>query len=188
MPESMKSQFAEHQRVVAAAGEQVNLLVRIADRIIECFEAGGRLYVLGNGGSAADAQHIAAELVGRFKHTRKALPVMALTTDTSILTAVANDIGAEHCFARQVEALVTEGDVLWVLSVSGRSANVIRALEVARRIGAETVGFTGRSGGLLKDLCDLCFRVDHDISDRVQEVHQLAYHLVCDRVERHYLV
>ena len=183
----MKSQFAEHQRVVTSAIDQADLLVRIADTIIECFDGGGRLYILGNGGSAADAQHIAAELVGRFKHVRKALPAVALTTDTSILTAVTNDIGAEHCFARQVEALATKRDVVWVLSVSGRSPNVIRAIQTARRIGAGTIGFTGRSGGLLKDLCDLCFQADHEASDRVQEVHQLGYHLVCDRIEQHYL-
>lgn len=184
MTDSMKSQIAEHQRVVAAAVEHVELLERIADRIIAGFQAGGKLYVLGNGGSAADAQHIAAELVGRFKRDRKPLPAVALTTDTSILTAVANDIGAEHCFSRQVEALVTERDMVWALSVSGRSPNVLRALEAAVSLGAFTIGFTGRSGGPLKDLCDLCFQVDHDASDRVQEVHRLAYHLVCDRVER----
>ncbi len=187
MSESMRSQFAEHQRVVAAAIDQADLLERIAERMIECFDRGQVLYILGNGGSAADAQHIAAELVGRFKHSRKALPAVALTTDTSILTAIANDIGAAHCFARQVEALVKPRDLVWALSVSGQSPNVIEAMETARRIGAGTIGFTGRSGSQLKDLCDLCFVVDHEFSDRVQEVHQLGYHLVCDRIEQHYL-
>ena len=183
----MNSQIVEHQRVVTAAVEQVPLLERIADRIIAGFKQGGRLYVLGNGGSAADAQHIAAELVGRFKHDRKALPAVALTTDTSVLTAVANDTGAENCFARQVEALVTDRDIVWALSVSGTSPNVIRALERAQALGAFNIGFTGRSGGLFTEYCDLCFRVDHDVSDRVQEVHQLAYHLVCDRIEQSYV-
>ena len=187
MSESMKSQFAEHQRVVTVAAEQAPLLEQIADRIITCFKQGGRLYVLGNGGSAADAQHIAAELVGRFKHDRKALPAVALTTDTSVLTAVANDTGAENCFSRQVEALATERDIVWALSVSGTSPNVIRALERAKAIGAFVVGFTGRSGGLFTEYCDLYFRVDHYVSDRVQEVHQLAYHLVCDRIEQGYV-
>jgi D-sedoheptulose 7-phosphate isomerase len=126
-------------------------------------------------------------LVGRFKRDRKALPAIALTTDSSILTAVANDLGAEQCFARQVEALVTERDTVWALSVSGRSPNVIRALEAAKKIGATIIGFTGRSGGLFPEICDLCFRVDHDHSDRVQEVHALAYHLICDRIEWRYL-
>ncbi len=182
----MKEQILEHQRVVEAAAGQVGLLERIADRLIACFDAGGRVYLLGNGGSAADAQHVAAELVGRFKKDRKALPAIALTTDSSILTAVSNDLGYEQVFARQVEALVGKKDIIWALSVSGRSINVIRALQAARKIGAAVVGFTGKSGGAMAELCELCFRVDHDHSDRVQEVHQLAYHLICDRIERNY--
>ena len=182
----MKEQILEHQRVVEAAIGQVGLLESIADRLIACFAAGGRVYLLGNGGSAADAQHIAAELVGRFKRDRKALPAIALTTDTSTLTAVSNDIGFEQVFSRQIEALVTKRDTVWALSVSGRSANVIRALQAAKKLGATILGFTGKSGSGMAELCDLCFRVDHDHSDRVQEVHQLAYHLICDRIERHF--
>jgi D-sedoheptulose 7-phosphate isomerase len=178
-------QLADHQRVVEAARTQLGTVERIAERISRCFEAGGRLYLCGNGGSAADAQHIAAELVGRYRHDRKALPAIALTTDTSILTAVANDLGAEVCFSRQVEALVTSKDLLWALSVSGRSPNVLRALEAARNIGAGTIGFTGRDGEPLRKLCDLSFTADHDRPDRVQEVHQLAYHLVCGRIEEY---
>lgn len=182
----MKDQFAEHQRVVEAAARQTELLEQIAARLIACFDAGGRVYLLGNGGSAADAQHIAAELVGRFKRDRRALPAIALTTDTSILTAVSNDTGFEHVFARQIEALATLHDIVWALSVSGRSSNVLRALESAKKIGAFVIGFTGRNGDALAQRCDLCFRVDHDDSDRVQEVHQLAYHLICGRVEKRY--
>ncbi len=182
----MKDQIAEHQRAVEALAGQIELLERVADRLIACFDGGGRLLVLGNGGSAADAQHIAAELVGRFKQDRRALPAIALTTDTSVLTAVSNDTGYEHCFARQVEALATARDVVWVLSVSGRSPNVLRAAETARRIGAFVIGFTSRTGGGLCELCDLFVRADHEASDRVQEVHELAYHLICDRIERHY--
>lgn len=181
-----EKQVDEHLRVVQAMRDQGALLASVVDRIVSAFEGGGRLYVLGNGGSAADAQHIAAELVGRLKFDRKALPAVALTTDTSILTAVSNDIGAENCFARQVDALVTNQDVVWALSVSGTSPNVIRALERAKAIGATTVGFTGSSGGQFPELCDLCFRADHDSSDRVQEAHQLAYHHVCERIEAHY--
>ncbi len=183
----MKNQIDEHQRLVAILAEQVNLLERIADRILACFEVGGKLYLLGNGGSAADAQHIAAELVGRFRKHRRALPAVAMTTDSSILTAVTNDIGGEHNFARQVEALATDRDIVWALSVSGRSPNVILALETAKAAGASRIGFTGRSGGPLKDLCELCFQADHNAAERVQEMHQLAYHLVCDRIEQHYV-
>jgi len=181
----MKEQISEHMGVVEAAIGQIGLFERIADRLIACFNAGGRVYLLGNGGSAADAQHIAAELVGRFKKDRKALPAIALTTDTSTLTAVSNDIGFEHVFSRQIDALVTQRDVVWALSVSGRSANVIQALQAAKKIGATVIGFTGKSGGTTAELCDLCFRVNHDHSDRVQEVHQLAYHLICERIEQH---
>jgi D-sedoheptulose 7-phosphate isomerase len=182
--DSMAKQIAEHQRVVDAAAKQVELLERMAERIIECFGQGGRVYTLGNGGSAADAQHIAAELVGRFRRDRRALPAVALTTDTSTLTAVSNDFGYEFVFARQVEALVTSRDVVWALSTSGRSPNVLRAIEAAKRIGAFVIGFTSRGGGSMRELCDLCFVVDHDASDRVQEVHILAYHLLCDHVEK----
>lgn len=186
VPELMKGQIEDHQRVIASASEQTGLFEQIADRIRLGFDAGARLFLLGNGGSAADAQHIAAELVGRFKRDRKALPAIALTTDSSILTAITNDIGGEYNFARQIEALVTDRDIVWALSVSGRSPNVLRALEAARRIGAFSIGFTGRSGGQLEESCDLCFKADHDASDRVQEAHQLAYHLICDRIERQY--
>ena len=184
MIESMLTQIEAHQTAVEAVKADVSLLERIADRLLASFDAGGRLYILGNGGSAADAQHIAAELVGRFKHDRRALPAIALTTDTSILTAVVNDTGGENCFARQVDALVTDRDVVWALSVSGSSPNVIRAMTRARTIGACTIGFTGRTGDALAELSDYCFRAAHEVSDRVQEMHQLAYHLVCDRIEQ----
>jgi D-sedoheptulose 7-phosphate isomerase len=183
----MKVQIEEHLRVVQHAAKHVDLFAQIADHLIACFENGGKVYLFGNGGSAADAQHIAAELVGRLRKDRKALPAVALTTDTSVLTAVSNDTGYEQVFARQIEALVTKNDIVWALSVSGTSPNVIRALESAKAIGAFCIGFTGRSGGRFPELCDLCFHVDHDASDRVQEVHQLAYHLVCHRIEQHYL-
>lgn len=183
MNEQIRAQFEEHARVVASTAEHIDLLATIADRIIACFNTGGRLYVLGNGGSAADAQHIAAELVGRFKRNRRALPAVALTTDTSILTAVSNDISFEDVFARQIEALVTDKDVVWALSVSATSPNVVKAMKRARSIGALTLAFTGRTGGELRDICELCFRVDHESSDRVQEVHLLAYHLICERIE-----
>ncbi len=182
----MKDQIAEHVRVVQAAAARVGLLEEIADSIIARFAAGGKLFVLGNGGSAADAQHIAAELVGRFKIDREALPAIALTTDTSVLTAVVNDLGGDSCFSRQVQALVTQDDMVWALSVSGTSPNVIAALEAAKAIGAMIIGFSGKSGGKLKGYCEFCFLADHAASDRVQETHQLAYHLICDRIEKHY--
>jgi D-sedoheptulose 7-phosphate isomerase len=184
MPEpTMGEQIAEHQRLASLVATQTGLLERIADRILEAFGAGHRLYLLGNGGSAADAQHIAAELVGRFKADHPPQPATALTTDTSILTAVTNDFGGDEIFVRQVRAQVRAGDIVWALSVSGRSPNVLRAVEEARARGAFLVGFTGRRGAMLTRMCDLCFVVDHDESDRVQEMHVLAYHLICGRIE-----
>jgi len=179
----LRASIDEHLEAVTSLKADAPIIERVAQRIIEIIREDGTVYVLGNGGSAADAQHIAAELLGRFKHNRRALPAMALTTDTSTLTAVANDLGAEHIFVRQVEALVRPRDCLWVLSVSGTSPNVIAAIELARGRGACVIGFTGCSGGHLVESCDICLRAAHSASDRVQEVHELAYHLVCEIVE-----
>lgn len=182
----MIEQLASHRLGVDSAARQIPLLDQIAKRIIECFSAGGRLYLIGNGGSAADAQHIAAELMGRFKKDRDPLPALALTTDTSTLTAVSNDLGFEQIFERQIQALAGGRDLVWALSVSGTSPNVVRGLMAAKARNATTIGFTGASVNDFEELCDLCFRVDQTSSDRVQEVHQLAYHLVCDAVESHF--
>jgi len=178
--------IAEHIRLVEGLKDQAPLLQAIARRIIDTLAHDGRVFTLGNGGSAADAQHIAAELVGRFKSDRQALPAVALTTDTSTLLSVGNDFGFEQVFARQVEALVRPHDVVWVLSTSGRSANVLAAAQAARVRQASVIGFTGRHGQALDDLCDLCLHVDHDASDRIQEIHQIAYHLICEAVEAHF--
>lgn len=165
---------------------RVGQLVEISAIIVSRIEAGGRLYLMGNGGSAADAQHIAAEFIGRFKKNRKPLPAVALTTDTSMLTAVSNDMSFEAVFERQIEALVRQGDVVWALSVSGTSPNIVRGLRAARARGAFTIGFTGNGTNEFDSLCDRCLRAAHRDSDRVQEIHQLAYHLICDAVESHF--
>lgn len=183
----METAFDAHAQVIEAARSHIGVLEQIAERIISCIKVGGRVYILGNGGSAADAQHIAAELIGRFKHDRRALPAIALTTDTSVLTAVTNDLGGDHCFERQVQGLVADRDIVWALSVSGSSPNVLRAVEAARTIGATVISFTGAKGRALKDMSELCFMADHRDSDRVQEVHQLGYHLVCEAVEQYFL-
>ncbi|MEE9296177.1 MAG: SIS domain-containing protein [Phycisphaerae bacterium] len=180
----MNKQIDDHLHAVESVRRQVTLLESIAVRIIEVFRGGGKVYVLGNGGSAADAQHIAAELLGRFKRNRRALPAIALTTDSSSLTAIGNDLGGDQIFRRQVEGLVAEGDVVWALSVSGRSPNVLCALEAAKERGAVVVGFTSQSGGLMAEYCDMCLKIDAEGGDRVQEAHELAYHLICDRVEQ----
>lgn len=159
----------------------------IARAIVEAFQRGRRLYLCGNGGSAADAQHIAGEMVGRFRTERRALPAVALSTDTSVLTCIANDYDYASVFARQVEAHVTEGDILWAFSTSGTSANVLRAAEAARRKGAHVIAFTGRAGSPLESMADLCLCAQAEATARSQEVHQLAYHIICDLVEQSFV-
>jgi len=168
--------------LLAEGGAEV--IERMADEAARALGSGGRLFVFGNGGSAADAQHIAGELVGRFMKERRALPVQALTTDTSVLTAVGNDYGFEETFARQVEAFVKKGDVVLALSTSGNSRNVVKAAELARERGAVVLGFAGRGGGKLKEVADICLVVPADESPRVQESHITAGHIICDLVER----
>lgn len=175
--------WREHQQVLRDLEGAGAVLDPIVEALVRCLEAGRRVYILGNGGSAADAQHIACELLGRFRRERRALPAIALTTDTSTLTAIANDLGYERVFARQLEGLLQPGDVVWALSTSGRSPNVLAALRVARERGAVTVGFTGATGGPMEPLCTHLFRVAHTASDRIQEAHALAYHYICERVE-----
>jgi D-sedoheptulose 7-phosphate isomerase len=174
---------AEHARVIAGLAETEPTLNAIADAIIAAFRAGRRLYLIGNGGSAADAQHIAGEMLGRFKIDRRALPAVALTTDTSTMTAIANDYAFERVFVRQVEALVERGDVLWCLSTSGNSRSILEAAALARERGAIVIGFTGETGGKLAALCDHVLKVPHRSSDRIQEGHILAYHYLCERIE-----
>ncbi|MBN2272070.1 MAG: SIS domain-containing protein [Sedimentisphaerales bacterium] len=154
-----------------------------AEMITDALKNGGTVYICGNGGSAADAQHIAAELVGRFTRERRALPAIALSTDTSILTSIANDYAYEKVFARQVEALVKAGDVLWAFSTSGASANVIGAAKLAREKGASLLAFTGRPDTALERLADICICAGSESTARSQEIHQLAYHVICDLVE-----
>lgn len=182
-PRDWNAILNEHAAVVVQLAAAADVLERIVTTLIECFRGGNRLFILGNGGSAADAQHIAGELLGRFRLERKTLPAMALTTDTSTLTAIGNDLGFELVFARQIEGLVRAGDVVWILSTSGNSPNVLAAARAAAEQGARVVGFTGRTGGKLAELCTLAFKTPHDSSDRIQEAHALAYHFVCERVE-----
>ncbi|MCG3178350.1 MAG: Phosphoheptose isomerase [Phycisphaerae bacterium] len=184
MAKEAAAQTAAHAAMVAGLGPAwPATLADAAAAIVESLRAGGKLLLAGNGGSAADAQHIAAEFVGRFRRERAALPAIALTTDTSILTSLGNDYSYEIVFARQVEALGRGGDVLWVFSTSGNSANVLRAAESARARGMKVIGFAGGNGGKLAPLCDIALVVREKLTARVQEGHQLAYHVICDLVE-----
>jgi D-sedoheptulose 7-phosphate isomerase len=156
---------------------------RAAQMIADSFKANGKLLVFGNGGSAADAQHIAGELVNRFLQHRKALPAIALTTDGGVLTCIANDTGFENVFARQIEALGTKGDVCLAISTSGNSPNVTVACAQARKQGMVVVGLLGRDGGNVAALCDLALTVPSDDTQRIQETHNLIGHIICELVE-----
>ena len=151
--------------------------------LIDCYEAGHKLLIAGNGGSAADAQHIAAEFVSRFNFDRPGLPALALTTDTSILTAVGNDYGYEQLFRRQIEANGIGGDVFLGISTSGNSPNILQALEAARLKGITTFGLTGDTGGKMRELCDFCLCVPSSDTPRIQEAHILIGHTLCAMVE-----
>jgi D-sedoheptulose 7-phosphate isomerase len=178
------SLIKEHaQTITAMETECLADVSRFAEACRETISAGHTVYLMGNGGSACDCQHFAAELVGRFQKERQAMAAVALTVDTSILTALANDYGFEVVFARQVEALVRPGDLVVGLSTSGNSPNIVKALKKATERGALTVGMTGRSGGEMKALCDICICVPSDVTARIQEAHLLVEHLVCQRIE-----
>ena len=164
--------------------EQARTIADIAEAVAGALRSGGTLVLCGNGGSAAQCQHVAAELTGRFKLERRGLRAIALTTDTSALTALANDYGFENVFARQVEALGRPGDVLMGLSTSGGSENVVKAFEKAEEIGVTTVALVGPKGGVLADAADLCLAAPGDTTANVQECHIAALHVVCDIVER----
>jgi len=161
----------------------VEIIVRMAETMAACLEKGGTIYVMGNGGSAADAQHIAGELVGRFKKERHAFACVALSTDTSVLTSVGNDYGFNEIFMRQVEGLVRQGDVVLGLSTSGKSRNVIDALELARERGATVLALSGGGGGELPRIADHCLTVPGTDTPRVQECHITVAHILCELVE-----
>ncbi|MBU6390671.1 MAG: D-sedoheptulose 7-phosphate isomerase [Planctomycetes bacterium] len=168
----------------ALLSTNLDVIREVADIIVRAFKNNHRLYLIGNGGSAADAQHIAGELIGRFKMNRRPLPALALTTDSSIITALANDFGYDTCFARQVEALAASGDVLLAFSTSGNSKGILNAVQIAKNLGAVTIGFTGKDGGLLKNAVDICLKIPSNNTPRIQECHITVGHIVCSIVER----
>lgn len=177
--------IADHLEVISSLQVQGELLESIARRLTEIVKAGKKILWCGNGGSAADSQHLAAELVGRFRLERSAIPSIALTTDTSILTAVGNDYGFEGLFRRQVEALTCPGDALVGLSTSGASKNVCAAIEKARALGAYTVAMTGSGGGRAAQLAEAAICIDSKDTARIQEAHILVGHMFCDWIEQY---
>lgn len=161
-----------------------DIIAGAAQMILNAYKAGGKVLLIGNGGSAADAQHIAAELIGRFKLERKGLPAIALTTNTSTLTALANDYTYDTVFSRQLEALANEKDVLIAITTSGSSPNILKAAEMAHSKGVIVIGLTGENGGKLKDMADLTIVVPSDNIARVQEAHITVGHIICHLVEK----
>jgi D-sedoheptulose 7-phosphate isomerase len=169
------------QRVI---DEQVFVLEEILQILLQTLRAGNKIILFGNGGSAADSQHIAAELISKFRRDRSALPAIALTTDTSILTSIANDFSFDYVFSRQIEGLGKKGDVALGISTSGNSQNVINALQSAKEMGMTTIAFTGAEGGALKDHVDICFHAPSQNTPRIQEVHIAVAHTLCELIEQ----
>lgn len=164
--------------------ENIEKITKVCNEIVNCYKNENKIYVCGNGGSAADAQHFAAELVGRYLMNREALPAIAFTTDSSILTAVGNDFGYEEIFKRQVEAFVKEGDIFVGISTSGNSKNIELAMVEARKRKAKVVGLLGRDGGKCKELCDYPIVVEYDRTPNIQECHITIIHIICEIVEK----
>jgi D-sedoheptulose 7-phosphate isomerase len=176
--------LAEHTAIIRRLAAQQNAFQRVAALLCDCLRRGNKVIWCGNGGSAAEAQHLAAELIGRFCRPRAPLPSIALTTDTSVLTAIANDFGFEHVFERQIDALCQPGDVVIGISTSGNSANVCGALRRAHQLDAVTIAMSGTCDGRITDLADICLHVPSTNPARVQEAHQLLGHILCECIDR----
>lgn len=185
LEQSIQEAIAQHCQMIERALDKglAKAIARAVDAMADALNKGGRIYICGNGGSAADAQHIAGELVGRFKLNRPPIPAVALTTDSSVITAIGNDMGYDQVFVRQVEALVGPGDVLIAISTSGASPNVLEAARQARQIGATVIGLTGPDVSPVERACDICISTGPGACARIQEVHQLAYHIICELLE-----
>jgi D-sedoheptulose 7-phosphate isomerase len=184
MQSIIKFEFEEHLKTSQATFESIGHSVEVAAKLcIDCLKNGNKILLFGNGGSAADAQHIAAELVGRYKTERKGLAAIALTTDTSALTAIGNDYGYDCVFDRQVEALANTGDVAIGISTRGSSANVASALKLAKDLDCKTIGFSGRGGGEMNELCDINIVVPAQDTARIQEMHIVIGHTICHLID-----
>ena len=179
----IKSELGGHLATIKATFALEADIKKACETAVATLKAGGKILLCGNGGSAADAQHIAAELTGRYKTERGALAGIALTTDTSALTAIGNDYGYEFVFSRQLEALGREGDLLIAISTSGNSGNVVKALELARKIGIKTIGLSGRTGGTMNELCELNLVVPSNDTPRIQEMHIMIGHIICQAID-----
>lgn len=176
--------FKESIRVKEAfVNENLSKLVNVVEAVTSALKAGSKILIFGNGGSAADAQHIAAEFVNRFVIERPPLPAIALTTDTSVITSIGNDYDFSEIFSKQIRAIGQPGDIAWGISTSGNSANVLKGLEVAKKMGLVTIAFTGKDGGNIAKIADLSINVSSSVTARIQEVHITAGHAICELVD-----
>jgi D-sedoheptulose 7-phosphate isomerase len=188
MKKMIQEELQAHRRTIETTIElMVPHIQKASEQIIATLQHGGKVLLCGNGGSAADAQHIAAELTGRYKSERRGLPAISLTTDTSALTAISNDYGYGRVFDRQVEALATKGDLLIGISTSGNSDNILSALSLAKALGCQTLGMSGKNGGKMNEICDLNLVVPSDDTPRIQEMHILIGHILCQAVDNAFL-
>ena len=184
MQSIIKQELYEHLTTLDATMKSIGSALEVAANIcIDSLKQGGKILIFGNGGSAADAQHIAAELIGRFKLKRQSYPALALTSNTSIITAISNDFSFTSSFSRQCESLVSKNDVVIGISTSGKSANVRKALLVSKKKGASTIGLLGNGGGTIKKIVDIPLVVKSNSTPRIQEAHRVIYHIICERVE-----
>jgi len=188
MEQIVSKTIIEHKAAIEHFEQNMfDVVLKIANTITESLKNSGTVYLCGNGGSAADCQHIAGEFIGRFHRERSALPAVALSTDTSVITCIGNDYSFEDIFYRQVQALIKKGDILWAFSTSGNSANVIKAAKLAKEKGAEIVAFSGKSESPLNQISDFCLYADTSQTSTAQEIHVLAYHIICDLIEIKYI-
>jgi len=187
MQKTIDKEFKSHILTSQATYKSISeSLIDAANICIKCLKSGGKILLFGNGGSAADAQHIAAELIGRFKIERKGLPAIALTTDSSILTSIGNDYGFNHIFSRQVGSLANNGDVVIGISTSGRSENVINALKLASKLKCKTIGFSGQDGGNMNKICNLNLVAPSNDTPRIQEMHIVIGHTICHLIDQQF--
>ncbi|MEO6524916.1 MAG: D-sedoheptulose 7-phosphate isomerase [Mucilaginibacter sp.] len=184
MEENIKAFFEQHIEIAKTSSIQLNAsIAQACSVVINCIKGGNKVLLFGNGGSAADAQHIAAEFTGRFVKERRSLPAIALTTDTSAITAIGNDYGFDRIFERQVEGLANADDVLIGISTSGNSPNVVKALEAGKKLGCKTIGLSGRDGGQMNICSDINIVVPSNITARIQEMHILIGHIICEAID-----
>lgn len=186
MKERISTELAEHARIIkeiTSTSTQIEDIEEVSKLVIDCYKNGGKVVLFGNGGSAADAQHIAGELVGKLQLQRESLPAISLTTNTSIMSALGNDYGFDRIFERQVEGIVESKDIVIGISTSGDSENVIKGILKAKEKGAKTVAFTGRGGGKLLQVTDVLLKVPSSNTQRIQEAHILIGHIICGLVE-----